>query len=80
METGNQAEYAAMQATLAAQGSAADEGVQPARPGKEQVRRWLAGRVASRLPLPEPDAIRRAVGWCAEAGQPATTPETPAAA
>jgi hypothetical protein len=54
-----------------------------ARPGKEQVRRWLVQRVSSRQPLPEPDAIRRAIGWLAADQQAAParqTPEAPAAA
>lgn len=54
-----------------------------ARPGKEQVRRWLVQRISSRQPLPEPEAIRRAVGWLAvdqQAAPAQQTPETPAAA
>lgn len=77
METGNQAEVAAMQAVATA---AAGDGGMPSRPGKEQVRRWLLERVANRQPLPEPEAIRRALGWTAVIAGDGTMPETPAAA
>jgi hypothetical protein len=33
------------------------------QPSKESVRQWLAARVAQRRPPPDPQQIRRELGW-----------------
>jgi hypothetical protein len=59
-------------------------GVVPAarpRPdNKERVRTWLAQRRVSRLPWPEPDAIRRELGWTTTAEAEADAAAVPARA
>lgn len=36
---------------------------QPKQPGKEAVRHWLQSRQEERRPLPDPQQIRRELGW-----------------
>ncbi|MES2152785.1 MAG: hypothetical protein V4508_23660 [Pseudomonadota bacterium] len=33
------------------------------QPSKERVRQWLSARIAQRRPPPEPQQIRRELGW-----------------
>ncbi|RYE69025.1 MAG: hypothetical protein EOO81_08875 [Oxalobacteraceae bacterium] len=41
-------------------------------PGKEQVRRWLRQRSLAPGPLPDPEVIRRELGWGTEARHTST--------
>jgi len=36
---------------------------QQQQPSKERVRSWLRDRLATRLPPPDPQQIRRELGW-----------------
>lgn len=36
---------------------------QPKQPSKEAVRHWLQSRQQERRPLPDPQQIRRELGW-----------------
>ena len=36
---------------------------QAAKPAKELVRKWLKAEVAQRRPPPDPEQIRRELGW-----------------
>ncbi|MGK5079037.1 hypothetical protein [Janthinobacterium sp. HLX7-2] len=36
---------------------------QRAQPGKELVRKWLKAELAQRRPPPDPEQIRRELGW-----------------
>ena len=36
---------------------------QPAKPAKELGRKWLKAELEQRRPLPDPEQIRRELGW-----------------
>ena len=36
---------------------------QPAKPAKELVRKWLKAELEQRRPPPDPEQIRRELGW-----------------
>lgn len=46
------------------------------KPTKEQVRAWLAGRLAQPTPLPSLEQIRQELGWIMEDRQFSSMPDT----
>lgn len=52
-----------MEGVPSCQKPAAGSGCETARPTKEQVRAWMAERLARPAPLPSLEQIRRDLGW-----------------